>query len=354
VNPVLIALAVAVVFGVLVTLHEFGHFIVAKLNGVKVLEFNVGFGNPLVKWHRGETQYAVRGVPLGGYVRLAGMDDEESGPRSFNAKPVWRRLTIIAAGSLTNLLLPIPIFLVVNLSQMGGPLTVVSLVQNSPADKVGVPLNAQVTALDHHQVQSANALRSTIRGSGGRPILVDYRDPRSGQMVEKSIKPEIEQGFYRIGVGTTGGGYDVLGAVGDAFTADRDAIAATFGGFVTILTGHIPGGLGGPCGPSGPVGIVRATAAAAQAGWVSLLQFMAFLSVNLGILNLLPLPALDGGRLAFLVIEGIRRRPVDPAREQRVHYIGLLVLLGFVIFISYNDLVRLQVPFSRLLTQCSG
>lgn len=353
-NPVLIALAVAVVFGVLVTLHEFGHFLVAKLNGVKVLEFNVGFGNVLVKWRRGETQYAVRSVPLGGYVRLAGMDDEESGPRSFNAKPVWRRLSIIAAGSITNLLLPIPIFMVATLSQMGGPLTVVSIVQGSPADHAGIPLNAQVTALDHRTVESANALRTTIRGSGGHPIVVDYRDPKGGQSVEKTVTPEIEQGHYRIGVGTTGGGYDVLGAIGDAFTADRDAIAATFGGFVTILTGHIPGGLGGPCGPSGPVGIVRATAAAAQAGWVSLLQFMAFLSVNLGILNLLPLPALDGGRLAFLVIEGVRRRPVDPAREQRVHYVGLLVLLAFVIFISYNDLVRLQVPFSQLLNQCAG
>ena len=353
-NPVLVALAVAVVFGVLVTLHEFGHFLVAKLNGVKVLEFNVGFGNVLVKWRRGETQYAVRSIPLGGYVRLAGMDDEESGPRSFNSKPVWRRLTIIAAGSITNLLLPIPIFLVANLMVMGGPLTVVALVDNSPAGHAHVPLNAVITGLNHHNVESANALRTTIRGSGGNPVVVDYRDPSSGQTVEKTIKPEIEQGVYRIGVSTTGGGYDIPGAVGDSLTADKDAIVATFGGFVTILTGHIPGGLGGPCGPSGPVGIVRATAAAAQSGILSLLQFMAFLSVNLGILNLLPLPALDGGRLAFLAIEGVRRKPVDPAREQRVHYAGLLVLLAFVVFISYNDLVRLGVPFSQLLNQCSG
>ncbi|MGI8610067.1 MAG: M50 family metallopeptidase [Candidatus Dormibacteria bacterium] len=353
-NPVLIALAVAAVFGVLVTLHEFGHFLVAKLNGVKVLEFNVGFGNVLVKWQRGETQYAVRSVPLGGYVRLAGMDDQEAGPRSFNSKPVWRRLSIIAAGSLTNLLLPIPIFLVANLLVMGGPLKVVELVKNSPAGRAGVPINAEITALNHQPVASAKALRTTIQSSGGKPIVVDYRDPGNGTNVEKTIKPEIAQGVYRVGVRTTGGGYDVLGAIGDSVIADKDAIGATFGGFATILTGHIPGGLGGPCGPSGPVGIVRATAAAAQEGILSLLQFMAFLSVNLGILNLLPLPALDGGRLAFLVIEGVRRKPVDPAKEQRVHYAGLLVLLGFVLFISYNDLIRLGVPFSKLLSQCAG
>ncbi|MFN2463155.1 MAG: RIP metalloprotease [Candidatus Dormibacteria bacterium] len=353
-NPLLVALAVALVFGVLVTLHEFGHFLVAKLNGVKVLEFNVGFGQPLVKFGRGETRYAVRSLPLGGYVRLAGMDDGDEGPRSFNRKPVWRRLSIIAAGSLTNLLLPIPIFLIANLSMMGGPLTVVSLQDHSPAAAAGVPLNAQVTALNGRGVESANDLRRVIRGSGGHPVSVRYRDPADGSSVEKTITPQGHGGVYRIGVGTTGGGYDVPGALGDSVVADREAITATLGGFVTIFTGHVPGGLGGACGPSGPVGIVRATAAAAQAGWISLLQFMAFLSVNLGILNLLPLPALDGGRLAFLAIEGVRRKPVDPAKEQRVHYIGLLVLLAFVVFISYNDLIRLGIPFDKLLNQCSG
>jgi len=354
VNPLLVALSVALVFGVLVTLHEFGHFLVAKLNGVKVLEFNVGFGAPLAKFQRGETQYAVRSLPLGGYVRLAGMDDGDEGPRSFNHKPVWRRLSIIAAGSLTNLFLPIPIFLVANLSMMGGPLTVVSLQDKSPAAEAGVPLEAQVTALNGHRVTSANDLRRVIRGSGGHAVTVDYRDPATGGSVEKTITPRATAGVYRIGVGTKGGGYDLAGALGDAVTADRDAIAGTVGGFITIFTGHIPGGIGGACGPSGPVGIVRATAAAASAGWVSLLQFMAFLSVNLGILNLLPLPALDGGRLAFLVIEGVRRKPIEPSKEQRVHYVGLLVLLAFVVFISYNDLVRLGIPFDRLLNQCAG
>lgn len=353
-NPLLVVLAVVVVFGVLVTFHEFGHFVLAKVNGVKVLEFNVGFGNPLFKFRRGETQYAVRSIPLGGYVRLAGMDDQESGPRSFNAKPVWRRLSIIAAGSITNLLLPIPIFFIAGLAHQGGPLTVVSLLDKSPAARAGIPLDAQVTSLNGHPLGSANALRAVIRGSGGKPVTVDYRDPKSGQVVEKTVTPELQQGNYRIGVGTQGGGYDLPASLGDSVLEDRDAIAATFGGFVSIFSGHIPGGLGGNCGPSGPVGIVRATAAAAQAGWASLLQFMAFLSVNLGILNLLPLPALDGGRLAFLVIEGVRRKPIDPAKEQRVHYVGLLVLLGFVLFISYNDVIRLGVPFSQLLNQCAG
>ena len=353
-SPVAVALAVALVFGVLVTLHEFGHFIIAKLNGVKVLEFNVGFGSPLVKFRRGETLYAVRGIPLGGYVRLAGMDDGDEGPRSFNRKPVWRRLSIIAAGSLTNLLLPIPIFFITSLSDVGGPVTVVATTVNSPADQAEIPLEAQVVTIDGQVINNAHQMRQIIRSSGGRALDVQYRNPANGHLFTRVIKPVLIGDVYRLGIATVGGDLDVLGSLGDAITQDRDAIAGTFGGFLTILTGHIPGGIGGACGPSGPVGIVRATAAAAQAGWVSLLQFMAFLSVNLGILNLLPLPALDGGRLAFLVIEGVRRKPIDPAKEQRVHYVGLLVLLAFVVFISYNDFVRLGIPFDRLLNQCAG
>jgi regulator of sigma E protease len=354
VNPVLVALAVVVVFGVLVTMHEFGHFLVAKLNGVRVLEFNVGFGQPLGSFTRGETRYAVRAVPLGGYVRLAGMDDGDDSPRSFNHKSVWRRLSIISAGSITNLLLPIPIFFLISLAQ-SGPVTVVQIVDKTPAQRAGIPLNAEIISLDGQQVSTNTELRRIVQASGGTPLQVGYRDPNSHQVVAKTLTPEKISGSYKLGVGTTrGGGYDIPASAGDGFSRDKDAILATLGGFVAIVTGNIPGGLGGSCGPSGPVGIVRATAAAASEGLISLAGFMAFLSVNLGILNLLPLPALDGGRLAFLVVEGVRRRPVDPSKEQRVHYAGLLVLLAFVLFVTFNDVMRLGTPFATLLNQCAG
>jgi regulator of sigma E protease len=161
-------------------------------------------------------------------------------------------------------------------------------------------------------------------------------------------------GHWLIGVSPGGGAIDPIHGIGDSAVQDWRFITATLGGFVMLVSGAIPGGLGGSCGPSGPIGIVRATAQAASAGWLSLLFFAAFLSVNLGILNLLPLPALDGGRLAFLIIEGVRRRAIDPLKEQRVHYAGMLVLLAFVVFVSYNDIVRLGTPFGSLLNQCGG
>ena len=125
-------------------------------------------------------------------------------------------------------------------------------------------------------------------------------------------------------------------------------------GLYALVTGRIPGGVAGPCGLSGPVGIVRETAQVASAGIIELAFFAGFLSLNLGILNLLPLPALDGGRLAFLVVEGIRRKPVDPEKEQRVHYIGLVVLLTVIALISYQDLLRLGTPLSDLVKNCRG
>ena len=157
----------------------------------------------------------------------------------------------------------------------------------------------------------------------------------------------------RIGLGTEGGGFDpVQGSQGHGPVHRRWPAIAT--GFYALVRGQIPGGVAGNCGPSGPVGIVRATGEAAQAGIVPLAIFAGFLSLNLGILNLMPIPALDGGRLVFLVIEAVRRRPINPLREQMVHQAGLVVLLGLIVLISFNDIARLGQSFSDLVASCGG
>jgi regulator of sigma E protease len=349
----LVVLAVILVFGLLVTFHEFGHYLVAKVNGVRVLEFNVGFGPPIVQKKWGETTYGLRSIPLGGYVRLAGMDDGDAGPRSFNAKPVWRRLTIIVAGSMTNLVLPIAIFFVIYLLQSGGPVIVQDLVIGAPAQLSGVQAGDQLVAINGHPISSVYDLRDQVQASNGAPITLRFGPPGK-PAYDITMTPEHQGDRWLIGVSPSGGAIDPIHGISDSAAQDWRFITATFGGFVMLVQGAIPGGLGGSCGPSGPIGIVRATAAAASAGWLNLLFFAAFLSVNLGILNLLPLPALDGGRLAFLVIEGVRRRPIDPMKEQRVHYAGMLVLLAFVIFVSYNDIARLGTPFGALVSRCGG
>ncbi|MEA2646134.1 MAG: regulator of sigma protease [Chloroflexota bacterium] len=353
-NPLLVVVAVALVFGLLITFHEMGHLLVAKALGVKVLEFNVGFGPPLLQWGKGETRYGLRVIPLGGYVRLAGIDDGETGPRAFTSKPVWRRALIIVAGSVTNLVLPFFLLFGAGVLEIGGPLRVVSYSPGKPADVSGMPLNAEILSVDGQDLQSPYRMRQLINGSGGRTVTVRYRDPQTGAVDTKALSPYQVDGQWRIGISTRGGGFDLVGEASDAGTRYGQMVTGTLDGLASLASGRIPGGLTGPCGPSGPVGIVRATAEAASGGVATLLGIAAFISFNLGILNLMPLPALDGGRLVFILLEGVRRRPINPLYEQRVHYTGLIALLSLMVLISINDVARLGTPFADLISGCAG
>src|SRR2546429_490844 len=246
-RPVILVPRVILIFSGLVIVHESGHFLTAKLSGIKVEQFSVGFGPQLLGWQRGETLYAIRAIPLGGFVKLAGMDGSmDAGPRSFNAHPLWQRFLVIVAGSAFNLAPPVLIFFPVH----------------------------------------------THFGAGR--------------------------------------------AVRDA----GDSIVGIAVGIYQLTTDKSLGGLLGPRGLEGPVGIVKTTAKAAQAGPLSLVGVIALLSLSLGLANILPIPALDGGRAAFLGLELIRGRPVDPAREQVVHYVGLALLFGLMGLVTYNDLLR--------------
>jgi regulator of sigma E protease len=348
-------LAVVAVFGLLITVHEFGHFIVAKLNGVKVLEFNVGFGTPLLRTHRGETAYALRAIPLGGYVRLAGMDDGETGPRSFNEKPVWRRVLVIAAGSVTNLVLPLLILFPVVAASAGLPVVVREVIAGRPADKAGLRHGDAILNVDGQPVTALTDVRRLVNGANGQPVVVHLKRT-DGALEDVTITPlHVQQKNPQTGVVSTvymigiapGGSFDPVRGLPDTTRVYGGLWSSLLGGYGQLFGGRIPGGLTGPCGISGPVGIVRQTAAAAQGGLEELAFFAAFLSLNIGILNLLPLPALDGGRLAFLTLEAIRGKPIDPRNEQRVHYIGFMVLITLILLISYHDL-------SQLGAQCQG
>ena len=340
-----------VVVGPLIAFHEFGHYLVAKLNGVKVLEFNVGFGRPLLQFTRGETKYGLRVIPLGGYVRLAGMDDGDAGPRSFNAKPVWRRLSIIVAGSMTNLVLPIAIFFAAGVAANHGPVTVQAVNDKSPAQLAGIKPDDRLVSVNGKPVTRLDDLRSVVGASGGSPVKVVFAHP-SGGTVEASIKPIRQSGRWIIGVAGIGGPLDIVGTAVDSFKLDATYIVGIPVSLVRLASGQVSGGITGPCGVSGPIGIARETQQVASAGIIPLLFLAGVLSVSVGILNLLPVPALDGGRLLFLVIEAIRRKPMDPLYESRVHYAGFVVLITLVLVISFNDISRLQVPFANLVSQC--
>jgi regulator of sigma E protease len=346
-SPVVLVPLVIIIFSLLVIVHESGHFFTAKLAGIKVEQFSVGFGPQLLGWQRGETLYAVRAIPLGGFVKLAGMDGSmDAGPRSFNAHPLWQRFIVIVAGSAFNLALPVLIFFgvytTVGAAQVQTPIAVSAVDSGTPASDAGLQSGDVIRSVNGRAIDKFEDLRSALDAAKDTPVTVVV--DRHGQLLTLTITPKLDpaSGSYILGfhpaISTWKPG--PVDAAGMALHDTGDSIVGIVGGIYQLATDKKLGGLLGPRGLEGPVGIVKTTAKAAQAGPLSLVGVIALLSLSLGLANILPFPALDGGRAAFLVLELVRGRPVDPAREQVVHYVGLALLFGLIGLVTYNDLLR--------------
>ena len=346
-SPVLLVPLVVLIFSLLVIIHESGHFFTGKLFGIKVEQFSVGFGPKLFGVQRGETLYAVRGVPLGGFVKLAGMDGStDAGPRGFNAHPLWQRFIVIVAGSAFNLILPVfiftGVFMSVGIPQVKTPIEIGSVDPGTPAASAGLESGDVIVAVSGHAIVQFQDLPNALDASKGKPVPVEIR--RAGQVMTLTIAPKLDQasggyilGFHPAAVTYKPGPPE---AFADGVKETGGAIVGIVGGIYQLATNKSLGGLLGPNGLEGPVGIVKTTARAAQAGALSVIGVVALLSLSLGLANILPFPALDGGRAAFLVLELVRGRPVDPAREQVVHYVGLALLFGLIGLVTYNDVLR--------------
>ncbi|MEW5897722.1 MAG: RIP metalloprotease RseP [Bacillota bacterium] len=341
--------AAVFVFGLLIIFHELGHFIFAKAAGIKVHEFSIGFGPKLFTFPRGETAYNLRLLPLGGFVRMAGMDPEEKvedETRSFNNKPVLHRMLVISAGSLMNFVLAILILAAIFMVQGVPALTpeglprlttvVDKVVPESPAEKAGLQPGDQIIAINGQEIKSWEQVTEMINTRPGQKILLTIR--RTGQIKEIPVIPQPdEQGNGKIGVYPAPqlqrlNLFSAL-ATGTEYTVRVTALIINFLG--QMIAGKAPADVGGP------VRIVWEINRAAEFGFFSLLQLAAFLSVNLGLFNLLPIPALDGSRLVFLMVELFRGRPVDPAKENFIHLVGFGLLILLVVIITYNDLLQL-------------
>lgn len=346
-SQVVLVPLVILIFSLLVIVHESGHFLTAKLSGIKVEQFSVGFGPQLIGWQRGETLYAIRIIPLGGFVKLAGMDGSmDAGPRSFNAHPLWQRFMVIVAGSAFNLALPVLIFfgvyMTVGAAQVITPVRVSAVDAGTAASTAGLRPGDVIRSVDGHPINTFEELPNALDASRGAPVTVVV--DREGQLVTLRATPMLDQrsGHYILGFHPAFRSWKP-GPVESATRAVRDtgeSIAGIVGGIYQLATDKSLGGFLGPRGLEGPVGIVKTTARAAQAGPLPVVEVVALLSLSLGLANILPFPALDGGRAAFLVLELIRGRPVDPAREQVVHYVGLALLFALIGLVTYNDVLR--------------
>jgi regulator of sigma E protease len=330
-----------VVLAILVIAHEAGHFGFAKLFGVRVEEFGVGFPPRLRSWQRNGTIYSLNAIPLGGFVKMYGENGETSSPDSFGAKPPWQRLIILVAGPCMNLLLALILFFVTFAVAFPDGSTVITRVQpHSPALRSGLHTGDRIVAVDGKAVSYRSQLQEAIDAHLGQPV--NLRVVRGGRDLTVRVVPRANPGP---GEGPVGilltqevmRRYSVTTAAGKAVLAMRDFAVATFQMLISIP--HA-----GASQVSGPIGIAHATTQTVSAtprdGITPLLLLVAVLSGSLGLLNLLPIPALDGGRVLFVVISWVRRRNVDPEVEGLVHLLGMTVLLLLIILISYQDIIH--------------
>lgn len=330
-----------VILGVLIFAHELGHFLAAKKAGVRVEEFALGFGPRLLSVQRGETRYSLRALPVGGFVRMAGTNPLE-GPidsRGFLKKSVGQRVSVLLAGPAMNFVLAILLFAII-FSALGVemPTLVISdILEGHPAEKAGLVEGDRIVSIDGVTLNDWTHLVTTINGSLGEQITLVVERDGEQRIVDLTPKPRPEDPS----LGFIGISPQVVAIRQGPLTALRNGLSYTLAVSALWIKGLIMMVLGqAKVDVAGPVGITQLIGEASRMGLRSLLYLSAALSANLGILNLLPIPALDGSRLAFLLVEGLRGRPVDPEKENLIHFLGFALLMLLALVVTYRDILR--------------
>jgi len=347
-------LSTAVVLGVLIFVHELGHFLMARKLGVTVLRFSLGFGPVLFKVKRGDTEYCLSLIPLGGYVKMLGEEPEEAVdpqdvPGSFSHQPVWKRFWIVAAGPLSNFLLAIVIFSgLYALAGMPEMTTEIGTVgADSPAAAAGLQPGDKVISINGRVLANWDDLSETIQRLGTKPLELEVERDRG--RFPLMVEPEVRQVKNLFGetidrpvIGITAAGKFEIRSVNPASAVYYSLVQTWnlsklfFLTVVKLIQRVLPMETLG-----GPIMIAQMAGQQAQEGLLNFLNFMALISVNLGILNLLPVPVLDGGHLFFFLLEAILGRPIAVNKLAAAQKVGMVLLIMLMVFVFYNDIMRL-------------
>lgn len=337
-------LLAVLVFGVLIFIHELGHYICARLCGVGIHEFAIGMGPQLFGWTSKKTgiRYSVRMLPIGGYVSMVGEDEESDREDAFGKCSVWKRILIVIAGPSMNLLLGFIAMLVMVTSS--GMLAGTEIVYEPSeeihvSDAAGLDSGDVVLKVGNVRVHTGNELVYEISHQGSEPI--DFTVLRGGQkmVVEDVIFPSSEESgvvFGSCDFKVMRERFSVGNVLKHTLFRSLSTVKMIVDSFVDLLRGRY-----GMEAMSGPVGITQTMGEAAKSGFSSFLYIFVVITVNLGVFNLFPIPALDGGRLLFLLVEVITRRPINKNVEGIIHFVGLVLMLGLVVVVTFNDILRL-------------
>lgn len=345
-------------FGLIILVHEFGHFLLAKLNGIGVLEFSIGMGPRLLSVVKGETRYSIKALPFGGSCMMEGEMGEEGGSdKAFTNKPVWARILVIAAGPAFNFLLAF-LFAMVIVSQVGHDDPVLyGVTDGSPAQEAGLLAGDKITRINNRKVSAYRDVQMYLMSHPGQEVTLQYERPAGGSWenggaAEKrtvTLTPAFDEesqayllGVLFYGYTPTEGPLDFLAS--SAYEV-KYCITATFDSIAMLVHKQLQVDQA----VSGPVGVVSMVGETVEqyssyglwAVVFVLSQWVLVLSTSLGIMNLLPIPALDGGRLLFLLIELVRGKPVDPEKEGMVHFAGMMLLMTFMVYVLFNDIRNL-------------
>lgn len=341
------------IFGLIIAIHEFGHFAVAKLCKIKVNKFAIGMGPKLIKFTKGETEYSLRLLPIGGFCAMEGEDESSDDKRAFNNKAVWQRMLVVVAGAVMNVFLGFVLLIILT--------CMLTKIPSMEIDEFHRTLDADGKIVEYNAESYESGLKQgdIIYSMNGLRIFTDtdlaYKLSSTNEeefdvvVIRDGEKVEIEN--VKFGDNKNGGRLDfyLVGLEKNPLNvisyAAKDTISTArliWLSLFDLITGKY-----GANELSGPVGIVSTIGEAASIGEtikekvMSLMNLTIFITINVGVCNMLPIPALDGGRFIFLIVEAIRRKPIKPEHEGYVHLAGMILLFALMIFATYNDILRL-------------
>jgi len=335
-----------IIIVVIILAHEIGHFVTARATKVKVEEFGLGYPPRLLSFKRGETIYSLNAIPIGGFCKMAGEEDPEV-PRSLASKSVGVRILVLSAGSLMNFLLPLLLFSIAFMiphDLITGQTVVREVTPDSPASLAGIEPGDTILSVNNKKVNNSGDLRRYIQLNLGREIdMVIQHDDSTTETVQLTPRWRPPEGDGATGIGVTTLNIEAVRQHYPFWQAIPKGVGACIETFVLFKNGIFSMIIGTvPVAITGPVGIAQLTGEVAKAGMSPLLEFAAFLSINLGLVNIFPLPALDGGRIAFALLEWVRRgKRIQPKTEGIIHLIGFALLIVFLLAITFQDILRI-------------
>lgn len=328
------AIVTILVFLLVVMIHELGHFTTAKMFGVRVLEFSVGMGPKLISKKHKETVYSLRALPLGGFCMLEGEDEEAYEKESINAQPAWKRFVVLAAGSFNNLVLAFILFSILFFKMGTYTTTIATVMPDLPAQQAGIMAGDKIVSVNGQAITSWEDMSLQI--AQNKEESISFGVVRAGESKTIEVKPAFvpENKRYMIGIEPK-----VSHHLGGAFQKTANHM-----GYIVKQTFALFGRLFQFQDVSkevaGPVGIIKMVGQATRYGVYAVVEIAALISMSLGIFNLLPFPALDGGRILFVLIEKIIRRPVNKTVEGYFHLAGFIILIGLTILITIKDITK--------------